>query len=76
MKKLLLSSVVAVTFLLAGAQGTMQDSKSKSAEPAKKETMKHKKGEHVCTAACKEGHHAYAHGEKGHTCTQACHKKM
>lgn len=31
--------------------------------------------EHACTAACKDGKHMYAHGEKGHTCTKAC-KKM
>ncbi|MBS1664612.1 MAG: hypothetical protein JST68_26440 [Bacteroidetes bacterium] len=30
---------------------------------------------HQCTEACKkEGHHVYAHGEKGHVCTDACHK--
>lgn len=31
--------------------------------------------EHKCTAACKDGKHVYAHGEKGHVCTDAC-KKM
>ncbi len=31
--------------------------------------------EHKCTAACKNGKHAYAHGEKGHVCTDTC-KKM
>ncbi len=30
--------------------------------------------EHVCTAACKEGAHAYACGEKGHVCSAECHK--
>ena len=29
--------------------------------------------EHVCTEACKEGAHAYACGEVGHTCSEACH---
>lgn len=29
---------------------------------------------HVCTAACKDGNHVYAHGEKGHVCTAACMK--
>lgn len=29
---------------------------------------------HVCTAACKDGKHMYAHTEKGHTCTAACMK--
>jgi hypothetical protein len=27
---------------------------------------------HVCTAACKDGNHVYAHGDVGHTCTEAC----
>ncbi len=31
--------------------------------------------EHKCTKACKDGKHVYAHGEKGHVCTDAC-KKM
>ena len=30
--------------------------------------------DHVCTAACKDGNHAYAHGEKGHTCDSNCPK--
>ena len=30
--------------------------------------------EHKCTAACKDGKHVYAHGEKGHVCTKACRK--
>jgi len=29
--------------------------------------------EHVCTDACKEGAHAYACGEAGHACSEACH---
>jgi len=29
---------------------------------------------HVCTAACKNGKHMYAHGEKGHVCTAECMK--
>jgi len=31
--------------------------------------------DHVCTVACKDGAHVYAHGEKGHVCGDAC-KKM
>lgn len=27
---------------------------------------------HVCTSACKNGQHMYAHGEKGHTCGKEC----
>jgi hypothetical protein len=29
---------------------------------------------HHCTAACKNGKHVYAHGEKGHVCTAECKK--
>jgi len=29
---------------------------------------------HVCTAACKDGKHMYAHGEKGHICGAECMK--
>jgi uncharacterized Rossmann fold enzyme len=32
--------------------------------------------DHVSTKACTPGHHVYAHGEKGHVCTDACKKKM
>jgi hypothetical protein len=32
--------------------------------------------EHVCTAACKDGKHMYAHGEKGHVCGPECKKSM
>ena len=31
--------------------------------------------EHVCTDACTKEKHAYACGEKGHTCSAECHKK-
>lgn len=31
--------------------------------------------EHVCTDKCKDGAHLYAHGEKGHGCTEECMKK-
>ena len=41
---------------------------------APKKDMKMK--EHVCTKECTKDKHAYAHGEKGHTCTDACKKKM
>ena len=27
---------------------------------------------HACTAECKDGNHAYAHGDVGHTCSDAC----
>ena len=54
------------------AQGTGETKKmdKKMDKMEKKEEMK----AHACTAACKDGHHVYAHGEKGHHCTDACHK--
>ena len=30
--------------------------------------------EHVCTAACTAGKHAFVHGEKGHVCDAKCAK--
>ncbi len=27
---------------------------------------------HACTDACTDGNHSYAHGDVGHTCTDAC----
>lgn len=32
--------------------------------------------DHVCAAACKDGAHAYACGEKGHSCSESCHTKL
>ena len=47
----------------------------KTAEPAKTASSKKMEDtntkEHVCTPACKDGKHVYAHGEKGHKCTAA-----
>ncbi|MDE3235094.1 MAG: hypothetical protein KGO81_03990 [Bacteroidota bacterium] len=37
--------------------------------------QKEKLKEHKCTAACKNGKHVYAHGEKGHVCGPECKKK-
>lgn len=37
-------------------------------------TKKTKKHRHVCTAACMNGKHIYAHGEKKHKCTADCAK--
>lgn len=28
--------------------------------------------EHQCTEACKNGQHVFAHGEKGHQCSDEC----
>ena len=32
--------------------------------------------DHVCTSACKDGKHVYAHEEKGHVCGPECKCKM
>ena len=32
--------------------------------------------DHVCTSACKDGKCVYAHGEKGHVCTDTCKSTM
>ena len=37
-------------------------------------TKKVKATKHHCTAACANGKHMYAHGEKGHVCTAECMK--
>ncbi len=72
MKKAILSVAVIAAMLTAGAQNNMQQTNSKKAMP-KKEAAKGK--EHVCNSSCTKQAHAYMHGEKGHTCTDACHKK-
>ncbi len=32
--------------------------------------------DHVCTLACRDGKHVYAHGERGHKCGAECMKTM
>ena len=68
MKKLFLSVAVIGMFTVLNAQ-------TSQSLPANKESSKPMLKEHSCTAACKDGKHVYAHGEKGHVCTDACHKK-
>ena len=67
MKNVTFTTVLLILFLLGNAatDGTNKQAKGK----------KGKKKEHVCTSSCTQSAHAYAHGEKGHTCTQECHKK-
>ncbi|MES2004230.1 MAG: hypothetical protein V4450_06900 [Bacteroidota bacterium] len=40
-----------------------------------KETKKEVLKEHKCSKACTKDKHAFAHGEKGHVCGDACKKK-
>ena len=72
MKKMFLVIALAGVVFAAGAQTTEKSvKKEKSKSKTEQMTMK----AHVCTSACKDGKHVYAHGEKGHVCTAAC-KKM
>jgi hypothetical protein len=66
MKKVMLMMAFAGIMFAANAQGD-----KKMEEPKKDMKMK----EHVCTKACTKDKHAYACGEKGHTCTAACKAK-
>jgi len=72
MKKLMLIVAVAAIGFAANAQSTQADQKS---DKKSKKNSEMKMKEHVCTAGCKDGKHMYAHGEKGHVCTDEC-KKM
>ena len=68
MKKVFLMMAFAGLMLSANAQGN----KKEMAKENKKEMATKK---HVCTEEChKTGKHTYAHGEKGHNCTEACKK--
>lgn len=60
---------IAAAILLTAAIGSVSNAQEK--QDSKMEMKEHK-----CTAACKDGKHAYAHGEKGHECTKECKKMM
>ncbi len=66
--------VIVAIALIMGVTVSAHAQTAPKKEKAKKETVKMK--EHVCTSACKDGSHVYAHGEKGHTCGEECKKKM
>ena len=66
MKKLLFAFAA---LLLAGGMSA-QDVQSKSSTTSVAKVTMEKA--HVCTDACKDGKHAYACGEKGHTCSKEC----
>jgi uncharacterized alpha/beta hydrolase family protein len=69
MKKLFFVLVVFVSISFAANAQT-------TTKKEKKEAPKTELKEHVCTDACHAtGHCVYAHGEKGHVCTEDC-KKM
>lgn len=73
MKRLLVATALLATFVTANAYTTGQQEKQNKKAGTKKEMKKGK--EHVCNSTCTKESHALKHGEKGHTCTEACHKK-
>ena len=68
MKKTILA--LAIIIGISGAANAQTSSKE-----VKKQEQKMEMKDHVCTSACKDGKHVYAHGEKGHKCSKEC-KKM
>lgn len=62
-----------VLFLLLAAfsTGTFAASHENFQQKRKRKAKSAMKA-HVCTAACKDGKHMYAHGEKGHVCGPEC----
>lgn len=71
MKKLMFTATAAAMLLLLNIE-TATAHNLGGDKKAKKE-MKKKK--HACTSTCTADMHALKHGEKGHKCTQECHKK-
>jgi uncharacterized lipoprotein NlpE involved in copper resistance len=76
MKKMFALLALAGTLLFVACNNEKKDDKSKVAGEEKIEnTVKEAPAilaAHVCTDACKDGNHLYAHGEEGHTCSEAC----
>lgn len=68
MKKVILA--IAIMIGISAASNAQTPSNQQ-----KKDNQKMEMKDHVCTAACKDGKHVYAHGEKGHKCTKECKKK-
>jgi hypothetical protein len=60
MKKI---ALLAILVLGVAFSGIAQDKKE----------MKEKKSKHACTEMCKDGKHAFKHGEKKHKCKKECH---
>jgi hypothetical protein len=79
MKRIIPFLALAAGLFLASCNNDKKDDKAKTDDPGKientvKETPKTTLAAHVCTDQCKEGNHLYAHGEEGHTCSEACMK--
>lgn len=62
-KSFFLAAILFVSIAALAQNGTLKTTPAGASMPLK---------EHVCTAACTNGNHVYAHGEKGHVCTDAC----
>ena len=83
MKKLLSSILVAGALLFVACNNdkkadaaTSTDTPQKVEDPSKAPAAATPAAfavkAHACGADCKDGKHAYAHGDVGHTCTEAC----
>ncbi len=81
MKKLLASLVILAAFSFAACNNekkadTTTDTTEKVENPAKAAesmtTAAFVAKAHACGPDCKDGSHVYAHGDIGHTCTDAC----
>jgi hypothetical protein len=72
MKNLFLFLSLAFTAVYAEAHITIDK------EPKKMKAQKVRKHgkEHLCTAACTNGQHVYAHKEKEHVCTEKCQENV
>jgi hypothetical protein len=79
MSKYLALLAIISTLLFVSCNSGKKDDKASTGDPGKmentvKEAPKANLAVHVCTDACKDGNHLYAHGEEGHTCSEACMK--
>ncbi|MBP6731255.1 MAG: hypothetical protein KA149_04310 [Chitinophagales bacterium] len=75
MKKVIFTASVAIMFLFSNANALDGNGNKKDGKKGKKKEMVKGK-EHVCNSMCIDGKHSLAHGQKGHACTEECHKKM
>ncbi|QQS71224.1 MAG: hypothetical protein IPP95_08405 [Flavobacteriales bacterium] len=62
--------MISITALCLG-NATAQNTSTTEMKPAMEQALLK---DHVCTDACKDGNHVYAHGEKGHACSAECMK--
>lgn len=79
MKKLFSLLMLTAALFVMSCNNEKKDDKAKTDDPGKientvKEAPKAALAVHVCTENCKDGNHAYVHGEEGHTCSEACMK--